>query len=314
MFCSVIIPTIGRESLNKAVQSVLTQDVAPDDFEIIVVNDSGKPLSPQPWHTHPQVTLLNTYKRERVFARNSGAAAARGDYLWFLDDDDWLLPGAMAALRTVRDQHPEGVWLYGGIQVVDGEGNVLAELNSGLNGNCSAQVIGGAWVPIQTSLIKTQVFFEIGGFKPYILVTEDLDLCRRMALKGDFANTQAVIACLQRGESWETSTNYLRAAEDTLRSRDEVVSDHGAFQKLITSAKTPYWYGRIFRVYLSVALWNLRRRRLFSATDRGFWGLMSILFAGYRVFSKDYWQAVRVHHVPDTLHFVMVEYEKLEKE
>jgi hypothetical protein len=122
-----------------------------------------------------------------------------------------------------------------------------------------------------------------------------------------------VVACLYRGDTWETSSEYTCAATDTLRSRDNVVGELGAFKKMIASAKTAYWYGRIFRVYFSVALWHLRQRRLFSALDRGFWGLISMIAAGLRVVSKDYWQAVRAHHVPGTLHFIIAEYEKQKK-
>ena len=44
MFCSTIIPTIGRPSLSRAVCSVLDQEFSHDDFEVIVVSDSRKPL------------------------------------------------------------------------------------------------------------------------------------------------------------------------------------------------------------------------------------------------------------------------------
>ena len=42
MFCTTVIPTIGRPTLNRAVTSLLEQAFTADDFEIIVVNDSGR--------------------------------------------------------------------------------------------------------------------------------------------------------------------------------------------------------------------------------------------------------------------------------
>jgi glycosyltransferase involved in cell wall biosynthesis len=45
MFCSVIIPTIGRTTLDRAILSVLNQDFSQDEFEVIVVNDSGQTLA-----------------------------------------------------------------------------------------------------------------------------------------------------------------------------------------------------------------------------------------------------------------------------
>jgi hypothetical protein len=44
MFSSTVIPTIGRPTLDRAVRSVLDQGFSADDFEVIVVNDSGERL------------------------------------------------------------------------------------------------------------------------------------------------------------------------------------------------------------------------------------------------------------------------------
>ena len=49
MLISTVIPTIGRSSLSVSIQSVLDQGLRPNDFEIIVVNDTGKPLSQADW-------------------------------------------------------------------------------------------------------------------------------------------------------------------------------------------------------------------------------------------------------------------------
>jgi glycosyltransferase involved in cell wall biosynthesis len=117
-----------------------------------VVNDSGKPLLNSEWQNAHNVTILNTNRRECSFARNSGAAIAKGNYLAFLDDDDWLLPGALHEFMELTSQKPESVWLYGGIRIVDEMGKTLAEMNSGLHGNCFAQIMGGGWALIQASL------------------------------------------------------------------------------------------------------------------------------------------------------------------
>jgi hypothetical protein len=158
IFFSYIIPTIGRASLETAVKSVLDQEFSHAEFEVVVVNDSGNPLPHADWLASPRVSIINTNKSERSFARNSGAAIAKGKYLAFLDDDDWILPGALESFWNLANQHPNAVWLYGGIRIVDEHINTLAEINSGLNGNCFAQIMGGAWAPIQSSLIQARAF------------------------------------------------------------------------------------------------------------------------------------------------------------
>src|SRR4030067_3850837 len=97
MFCSTVIPAIGRPTLSRAVHSVLDQSFTADDFEVIVVNDSGAPLAEADWQNSERVRTMHTNRRERGVARNTGAAIAKGGYLHFLDDDDVLLPGALQA-------------------------------------------------------------------------------------------------------------------------------------------------------------------------------------------------------------------------
>src|SRR5215204_4702450 len=97
VFCSTIIPTMGRPSLERAVLSVLNQRFDAAKVEVIVVNDSGKPLPKADWQDCARVRVISTIRRERCVARNTGSAIARGRYLHFLDDDDIILPGAMEA-------------------------------------------------------------------------------------------------------------------------------------------------------------------------------------------------------------------------
>jgi glycosyltransferase involved in cell wall biosynthesis len=288
-----------------AVKSVLDQDLSSAEFEIIVVNDSGNPLIQEDWHNSPQVRIINTYKSERSFARNCGAAVARGMYIAFLDDDDWILPGALESLRQLAKRHPNAAWIYGGIRVVDERGKSLAEINSRLNGNCFSQIMGGAWAPLQASIMQSRVFFEAGGFNPLICGTEDEDLCRRIAALGDFANTPDVVACLYRGQTWKTSTNYQRAPEDTKYSRDLILSKPKTLQRLQASVHSSYWSGRVLRVYLSTLTWNLRQKRLFTALSRLFYSSVFIALSIKYLFYPDYWAGLRADHVPETLHFVM---------
>jgi glycosyltransferase involved in cell wall biosynthesis len=308
MFSSYIIPTIGRSSLAVAVKSVLEQDFSQAEFEVIVVNDSGNSLPEADWQASPRVKLLNTHRSERSFARNSGAAVSLGTYIAFLDDDDWILPGALESFWQLANQYPKAAWLYGGIRIVDEQSRELGQINSSLKGNCFSQIMGGAWAPLQASLIQARAFFEAGGFNPLICGTEDEDLCRRIAAHADFANTNDVIACLYRGQTWSTSTNYLRAPEDTKYSRDLILSKPRAFQRFRSSADLSYWSGRVLRVYLSTLVWNLKKKRFFTALSRLLYSFAFFALSMKYFFSPGYWAGLRADHAPETLHFVMKDY------
>lgn len=110
---SVVIPTHNRRSLVlRAVQSVLDQRRAgkPVSLEVIVVDDASTDdtahaLSQQ-YHDDARVTVLYTTRRHACGARNAGFAAAHGDYVCFLDSDDYWLPGTLANLLEVFARHP----------------------------------------------------------------------------------------------------------------------------------------------------------------------------------------------------------------
>lgn len=255
MFSSTIIATIGREELSRAVLSVLTQQCT-FEFELIVVNDSGSALSKAPWQYDPRVTILNTDRQERCVARNAGAKVAKGEYLHFLDDDDWLLPGGLQALFDFS-RTTDAAWLYGGTQLVDRQGNALIALHHGLNGNVFTQVMTGEWIPLPSSILRKDVFFEIGGFDQDVVGGEDIDLLRRVALVADLAETNTLVACLGMGNEGST-TNYKRARRLARHAKFQLLSEPQSWGRLKQSAPNLYWWGKVVRLYLTDVMLRLK--------------------------------------------------------
>ncbi len=103
---SVVIPTADRPAhLDRALHSLAHQSLRA--FEVIVVADGGTPPEQviDSWRDRLTVTLLGVPQRRGVsHARNLGVAAASGDLLAFLDDDDVFLPDHLAvAAATLAD-------------------------------------------------------------------------------------------------------------------------------------------------------------------------------------------------------------------
>lgn len=292
LFCSTIIPTIGRATLKRAVESVLAQEVNGFELEVIVVNDSGQPLPESPWMADPRVRVFHTMRRERSVARNTGAACARGAYFHFLDDDDWMLPGAMVAFKTLTEQNKQATWLYGATQLVDRENNPLIQLRHGLKGNCFTQIMAGEWIPLQSSLIPANVFFELRGFLPGLSSTQDVDLCRRAALLGDFAETEAIVSCVGMGESTST-TNRAKYLGYARWAKEQILHSPGVFSRMRGSVHNAEWAGRMVRIFLTSVIWNLQHKKLFTAISRGIFGTVSLLMSLPFLFSTKFWQAIR---------------------
>ena len=92
---SVIIPVFNVEKyLDKCMESVLTNTYR--DLEVICVNDGSTDRCPEilrKWKERDlRVIIVNQENRGVVRVRNSGLDAATGEYIAFVDSDDWIHP------------------------------------------------------------------------------------------------------------------------------------------------------------------------------------------------------------------------------
>jgi len=273
-----------------AVNSVLTQAFTAGEFEVIVVNDSGRPLPVAEWQQSPCVRILHTNRRERSVARNAGAAIAHGEYLHFLDDDDLLLPGAMAAFWALAQQ-THAPWLYGAYQTVDNHGTLIEQIFPEISGDIFAITVGGDSIPFQNSLLQAEHFHAVGSFDahPAILGVEDRDVGRRMALQSVVAYTPTIVAQIRIGQQGST-TDWNKLGEHDRWGREKALSLPAATQRLHQSAKTAYLRGRVTHAYLASTLWNLERHNYLIAASRAF---AAISFGGFQMLAPEYWQGLR---------------------
>ncbi|MCQ2315226.1 MAG: glycosyltransferase [Bacteroidales bacterium] len=110
MILSIVVPVNNVENyLSKCLDSILNQDIAKDDYEIVVVNDGSTDNSGEIARgyasRYPNIILINQENRGLSGARNSGIMAAQGKYIQFVDSDDYLEPNVLGALveRAERD-------------------------------------------------------------------------------------------------------------------------------------------------------------------------------------------------------------------
>jgi glycosyltransferase involved in cell wall biosynthesis len=298
IFCTTIIPTVGRAALVRAVESALQQEHLSFEFEVIVVNDSGQPLPAADWQQSERVQIIDTNRRERSIARNTGAAAARGKYLHFLDDDDWLAPGAFRYFYELS-QSTNAAWLYGITQLVDRQNQPTIQLRHGLNGGCFLQTMAGEWIPLQSSFIERNTFMKVGGFNPQITGPEDIDMLRRVLLVADMAETPDLVAYVERGEEGST-TDYSQHAEAGRWAREGIIDAPGVYQRLRSSAEGPFWHGRMLRIYLTSCLWNFQHQQGFRAVSRLLYAAACLLTSGKHIFSSTYWKSVSGPYVSIT--------------
>ncbi len=94
--------------LPKCVDSLLKQDLLEDDYEIILVND-GSPdnsleLAEQYASRHKNIKVLSHPNKGLAGARNTGLEAAQGEYLCFVDPDDYVHANIYGKLLGMMDE------------------------------------------------------------------------------------------------------------------------------------------------------------------------------------------------------------------
>lgn len=131
---SIIIPTYQDKYIHKAISSVLEQDRSLADIELLVcVNgpdeDYYHRLTEQ-YSDRSEIRVLWTPTKNAGAARNLGAENARGDYLFFLDDDDYL---TKRYIRFMMAYAQDGVSIvcgpYMSIDEANGEKNIDNYIN-----------------------------------------------------------------------------------------------------------------------------------------------------------------------------------------
>ncbi len=110
-----------RALLGRVLQALFEQDIGPDRYEIVLVDDGSTdgtyetiiaPLRP-PCALH----VLRQQNAGLARGRNAGIARARGRYILFMDDDVLATPGLLAAHVRSHERHPRSICRAGVINV-----------------------------------------------------------------------------------------------------------------------------------------------------------------------------------------------------
>ena len=119
---SIIIPIYNTEHyIRRCLQSIIDQGDLDADVECIIVNDGSTDNSYQVIRS-----VIESYSGNINFiyekheanrglsaARNTGISMAKGDYVFFMDSDDWLPAGALSEFISLQREHPQADIIIG---------------------------------------------------------------------------------------------------------------------------------------------------------------------------------------------------------
>lgn len=252
---SVVIPAYNSAwCVHKAVDSVLVQDFR--DFEIIVVNDGSTDDTDAVLSSYGSaISVINQPNGGMSNARNAGIHAARGEFIAFLDSDDWWLPKKLGRQVELLRARPDLGFCSCEARVEDTEGRLLnlwacpawrgpfvAHLfgsNADVPGSCSAVVARRALV------------LQVGAFDETLRGAEDPDLWIRLAAVSEYSCLTEPMAVIVRRPG-SVSRNLESMRESTLRMMTK--NRH----LLPTTMQGNYWRSCVAGVHGDYAKWRYR--------------------------------------------------------
>jgi glycosyltransferase involved in cell wall biosynthesis len=209
----VVIPFYnGSKFIERSVQSVLDQSVAPDEF--IVVNDGSREEEREFLCALAQrypFKILDKENGGQGSARNAGVAASTSEFICFLDQDDCYLEEHIEILTESLPRHNKRFgFVYADLQVADGHGNLIftsiVKEHSASNPKHSLVDLlsHDMFVLPSASIINRKAFEAVGGFDSQFMGYEDDDLFLRIFRKGYanyYVDRPVTVWCMHSGST-----------------------------------------------------------------------------------------------------------------
>lgn len=115
-FFSIVLPVYNVEKyLGRCIESILKQDF--ENYEILLIDDGSRECCAQlceQWaKQNSRIRVIHKKNAGLGMARNTGLDNARGQYIFFIDSDDYILPGMLSAVWCVICKNHSECVFYG---------------------------------------------------------------------------------------------------------------------------------------------------------------------------------------------------------
>jgi len=220
---TVIVPTRNRLAwLRQCLASVLDQQAV--RLDLVVIDDASSDGTAA-WLATQRDSRLRHERCptpvERVVARNRGLALARGRFVMFLDDDDWLQPQALQRLAGALARHADAVAAVGARRAVfEHEGYERRDAHPRRKPHPRRifdELLFGWSAVSGQALYRTDRVRAVGGYEdPAVIPCEDRLLWLRLARLGPVVFVPETVV------NFRYHAGNLKRPTDLQRRRDQV--------------------------------------------------------------------------------------------
>ena len=193
---NVLIRTMGRNTLPKAVASALNQTWPHVTVKIVVASGLGLPALDGVLNSPRVEVFAATGPLGRSEAANQLLDMAQSEFALFLDDDDWLHPDHIERLVLALRSHPEAVATYAGVECLRQTGQTLERVKLFDEPISRAQMQLRNSLPIHSTLFRVAAVQRAPAirFNTALLYFEDWDFWLQLMERGEFVYVPGVSA------------------------------------------------------------------------------------------------------------------------
>lgn len=267
---SVIIPLYNKAPyVKKALDSILCQTFK--DYELIIVDDGSTDESyiiakESLEGAKVNYSLIQQENAGVSTARNNGVAASKGDYICFLDADDWWAPAFLERMNSFINDYPDaGIYGANYYYVKNGRQRVcVTTAETGYINYCKvyAEKLQMPLTSISVA-IPRYIFNEFNGFRPHLKLGEDFDLWIKISLnyKVAFLNEPLAYYFQDSDPQWRGTGKLLNPESHMLWNLGYLKLEEKTnpdYKQLIDNLRT---YG-LFPYYLSSQYRDIAKKEL----------------------------------------------------
>lgn len=265
---SIIIPTYGRPAkLERAINSVLNQTYG--KIEVIVVDDNNpatanrkatEKLMKQYENLAQVIYIKHEKNKNGAAARNTGFRRSEGEYICFLDDDDWFFRNKIEVQIIHLENHINDKAVYCGWEK---NGEVFTQR---FKGNLSHELLMMDYHPITpTIMFRREVIQQLNGFDETFKRHQDYELMLRYFRFWDISYIEDTLVGLgdNDGENMLYGIDLENLKKDFLKKFENEINILEKAQKGTRNSIYAKHFSRVFLSHLNHGYLNLALKLLF---------------------------------------------------
>lgn len=254
MILSIVLPMYGVEKyIEKSLLSCINQGAIRlgKDYEIICVNDGSPDKSAEIARDiakgHEGIYVIDQENQGLSGARNTGLDGAHGEYVWFIDSDDWIDNDCLAYLWNDLSNNLDMLHIQHRLTYDDREPTPIAPcMIDGIVSGCQQTIAGGLDTPAQFTIYRRDFLLKNGLRFMKGILHEDCEFKPRALLLAERVASSPLVCY-----------NYYQRSSGNIMSSFSIkhVYDFMTVLNSLYDAVLPYPSAVKKGVYLKISMW-----------------------------------------------------------